>query len=173
MDVLAHHLQSVGQSGQDHHSGAVLVVVEDGDGAALLQLPLDLKAAGRSDVLQVDAAEAALEQGHGVDDLVHVLAVNAQGNGVHAAEGFEQDTLPFHDRHPGHRADVAQAQHRGAVGDHSHGVAAAGEGVALGRVGLDLQAGLGNPGGVGQGECFLVVDLHLRHGFQLSVPLFM
>ena len=89
MDVLAHHLQSVGQGGQDHHSSAVLIVVEDGDGAAFLQLPLDLKAAGRGDVLQVDAAEAALEQGYGVDDLVHVLAVYTQGHSIHAAEGFE------------------------------------------------------------------------------------
>ena len=40
--------------------GAVLVVVEDGNVALFLQLPLDFKAAGGGDVLQVDAAEGEI-----------------------------------------------------------------------------------------------------------------
>ena len=39
--------------------GAVLIVVENGDIAAFLQLLLDLKAAGRGNILQIDAAEAS------------------------------------------------------------------------------------------------------------------
>ena len=173
MDVLAHHLQGVGQGSQDHHGGAVLVIVEDGDGAALLQLPLDLKAPWGGNILQIDPAEAALEQGDGVDDLIHVLAVNAQGHSVHAAKGFEQDAFALHHRHPSHWADVTQPQHSGAIGDHSHRIATAGEGIALCRICLDLQAGLRHTWGIGQRERLLVMDLHLWHGFQLSVPLFM
>ena len=59
LQLLAHHLQRVGQAGQGDDGGAVLIVMEDGDVALFLQLALDLKAAGRGDILQVDAAEAA------------------------------------------------------------------------------------------------------------------
>jgi hypothetical protein len=45
---------------------------------------------------------------------------------VDAGELLEQHALAFHHRLAGQRADVAQAQHRGAVGDHRHQVAARG-----------------------------------------------
>ena len=51
----------------------MLVVVEDGDVADLLEAPLDLKAARRGDVLEVDAAKAAGQELHRADDLVHVV----------------------------------------------------------------------------------------------------
>ena len=158
LHLLAHHLQGVGEAGQGDDGGAVLVVVEDGDVAPLLQLPLDLKAAGGGDVLQIHAAEGAGQQVHTVFTISSTsLAADAQGNGVHAAEGLEQDALALHDGHPGLRADVPQAQHGGAVGDHGHGVPPAGQLIALAEVLLDLQAGLGHAGGVGQGQRLLAV----------------
>ena len=77
--LLAHHLQGVGEAGQGDDGGAVLVVVEDGDVALLLQLALDLKAPGGGDVLQVDAAEGTGDVVDGLDKLVHVLGLDAQG----------------------------------------------------------------------------------------------
>ena len=56
--VLAHHAQRVGQRGEHHDRGAVLVVVEDRDVEDLAQPALDLEAARRGDVLEVDAGEA-------------------------------------------------------------------------------------------------------------------
>ena len=50
-DVLAHDLQGVHQRRGDDDGRAVLVVVEHGDVAQVLELPLDLKAAGGGDVL--------------------------------------------------------------------------------------------------------------------------
>jgi hypothetical protein len=44
-------------SREGDHGGAVLVVVENRDVALFLEFALDLKAAGRRDVLEVDAAE--------------------------------------------------------------------------------------------------------------------
>ena len=82
--LLADHFQSVGQGGGDDHGGAVLVVVEDGDVTDFLQPPLHLEAPGGGDVLQVDAAEALGDEGDGLDHLVHVLGVHAQGEGVDA-----------------------------------------------------------------------------------------
>ena len=54
-DRLADHAQRVGQGGEHDDRGAVLVVVEDGDVEGLAQPRLDLEAARRGDVLQVDA----------------------------------------------------------------------------------------------------------------------
>ena len=150
---------------------AVLVVVEHGDVALLLQLPLDLKAAGGGDVLQIDATEGAGDVVDSLDKLVHVLGLDAQREGVHPAEGLEQHALALHHRHPGLRADVPKPQHGGAVGDNGHQVMAAGEGIALRRVLLDLQAGLGHAGGIGQGQGLLVVGGHGGHHLDLSLPL--
>ena len=47
----------VHQPGEHDHGGAVLVVVEYGDVELLAQAALDLEAARRGDVLEVDAAE--------------------------------------------------------------------------------------------------------------------
>ena len=44
-------------------------------GTPLLELALDLKAAGRADVLQIDAAEARGQISHGLDDFLRVLRV--------------------------------------------------------------------------------------------------
>ena len=148
----------------------MLVVVEDRDVALFLQLLLDFKAAGRGDVLQVHAAEGAGEQVDRVDDLVHVLALDAEGEGVHVAEGLEQHALALHDGHAGLGADVAQAQHRGAVGDHRAQVPAAGQLIALVDVLLNLQAGLGHAGGVGQGKVLLAADGRAGDDFDLALP---
>src|SRR5881392_1349820 len=54
--LLAHHPQRVGQRGQHHDGGPVLVVVEDRDVQLVPQPRLDLEAPRRRDVLQVDPA---------------------------------------------------------------------------------------------------------------------
>ena len=54
---LAGQLDRVQQRGHHDDRGAVLVVVEDRDVELLLQPVLDLEAARRGDVLEVDAAE--------------------------------------------------------------------------------------------------------------------
>ncbi len=105
----------------------MLVVVEDGDVERLLEAILDLKAARRGDVLEVDAAEAGRHQLDGAHDLLGVLGIEADREGVDARELLEQAALALHHRHRRRGADVAQAEHRGAVGDD-------GDGVALDRV---------------------------------------
>ena len=57
-DPLPGQGQRVEQRGQHHDRGAVLVIVEHGDVELGLQPVLDLEAARRRDVLEVDAAEA-------------------------------------------------------------------------------------------------------------------
>ena len=171
--LLADDLQGVGQGGGDDHGGAVLVVVEDGDVTDFLQPPLHLEAPGGGDVLQVDAAEALGDEGDGLDHLVHVLGVHAQGEGIDACKFLEEDALALHDGHPGHGADVAQAQHGGAVGDDGDHVLPPGELEGLGGVFLNLQAGGGHAGSVGQGEVLLGLDGVAGDDLQLALELVM
>ena len=125
-DVLAHQFQAVEQRRGRDDGGAVLVVVEDRDVQPLAQLLLDVEALRRLDVLEVDAAQRGLQRGDDVDQLVRVALGQFDVEHVDAGELLEQATLAFHHRLAGQRADVAQAQHRGAVGDHAHQVAARG-----------------------------------------------
>ena len=149
----------------------MLVVVEDGNITSFLQLALDLKAAGGGDILQIDAAEGAGDQGNGVDELVHILGLDTQGEGVHIAKGLKEDTLALHNRHTGLGADVAQTQNGGAVGDDGAQVVTAGQLVGLIDVLLDLQTGLGHAGGVGQGQVVLGGHRHNGIDLNLTAPL--
>jgi hypothetical protein len=65
---------------------------------------------------------------------------------VDAGELLEEDGLALHHRLAGQRADGAEAEHRGAVGDHRDQVAARGVVGGLVRVGGDLLAGEATPG---------------------------
>ena len=118
--------------------------MENRDVAALLELTLNFKAARGGNIFQIDAAKAAREKGNGVDDLINILAPNAQRNGVHIAERFKEDAFALHHRHAGLRADIAQAQHRRAVCDDGYRIPAACEVIGFIYILLDLQAGLRN-----------------------------
>ena len=61
LDLLARDLERVQERGGGDDGRPVLVVVEDGDAHALLELLLDVEALGGLDVLEVDPAEGGLE----------------------------------------------------------------------------------------------------------------
>ena len=86
-------------------------------------LRLDLEAARRGDVLEVDAPETGCDDLHGAHDLVDVLRVQADRPGVDAGEALEQRRLALHHRQRGARADVAEPEDRDAVGDDRDRVA--------------------------------------------------
>ena len=82
-----------------------------------LQPLLDLEALRRLDVLEVDAAEGRLEQLDGADELLGIVGGDLDVEDVDVGEALEEDALALHHRLAGERPDVAQAEHRGAVGD--------------------------------------------------------
>ena len=176
LHALVDDLQRVEQRGEHDDRGAVLVVVEDRDVQPLLQPVLDLEAARRRDVLEVDAAEARRDRRDRLDDLVGVLGVQADREPVDAGELLEEHRLALHDRHRRARADVAEPQHRRAVGHHGHRVAL--DRVAkrvLGRV-VDRAADARHAGRVGHREVVpgaqrrLVVHLDLAADVQAEGP---
>ena len=166
----AGELQRVEQRRARDDRRAVLIVVEDGDVEALDQAPLDLEALGRADVLEVDPAEGRRDQLDHAHDLVHVLAVDLDVEDVDVGEALEEDRLALHHGLGGAGAEVAEAEHRGAVGDDGDEVAARGVLVDLVRVARDLAAGLGDPRGVGEREVFLGPGGLGRGDLELSGP---
>jgi uncharacterized membrane-anchored protein len=137
-------LQRVEYRRRGDDRGTVLVVVEDRDLHALAQLLLDVEALRRLDVFEVDAAEGGLHACDRVDQRIGVGLVELDIEDIDAGELLEEAALAFHHRLAGERADVAQAEHRRAVGDDGHQVAARGEVHRLGRVTRDLHAGIGH-----------------------------
>ena len=119
-------------------------------------LRLDLEAFRRLDVLEIDRAEGRLERGDDLDQLVRVALVDLDVEGVDAGELLEQDRLALHHRLGGERADGAEAEHGGAVGDHADQIAARGEVGGLGRVGDDQLAGGGDARRIGERQIALV-----------------
>ena len=65
---------------------------------ALAALALDVKAFGRLDVFEVDAAERRLERDDHVDQLVGIAFVELDVEAVDARELLEQHRLAFHHR---------------------------------------------------------------------------
>jgi hypothetical protein len=129
---------------------AVLVVVEDRNVHTLAQPALDDEALRGLDVLKVDPAEAGLQSRDDVAEQVDVLAVDLQVEDVDAGEGAEEGGLALHHRLGGERPDIAQAQHRRAVGDHRHEVAARGQLAGLARILHDRLAGRRHPRRIGE-----------------------
>ena len=105
---------------------------------------------------------------HDRDDLVGVLGVEHDRPGVDAAEALEQRRLALHHRQRGGRADVAQAEHGRAVGDHRDGVALDGQPAGVGRVLRDRQADPGHPRRVRPGQLVAVAQRDLRGDLDLA-----
>ena len=97
--------------------GAVLVVVEHRDLHALAQLRLDVEALGRLDVLEVDAAEGRLQRAMVSISLSGSCSSSSMSKTSMPANFLNRQPLPSITGLPASGADVAQAQHRGAVGD--------------------------------------------------------
>ena len=134
--LLVDDLERVLECSHDHDRGAVLVVVEDRDVERFLELILDVEALRRCDVLEVDAAVDRGDALDRLDGLLGRVRVEADRERVDARELLEEQGLALHDRERCLGADVAQAEHRGAVGDDGDGVLL--DGVVVGQVGLGL-----------------------------------
>jgi hypothetical protein len=115
--ILAFEQQRIGDRGGDDDGGAMLIVVKHRDFHARLELGLDLEALRALDVLEVDAAECRLQRGHGLDHAVDGIGGDFDVEHVDAGEFLEQNRLALHHRFRCQRADIAKAEHRGAIGD--------------------------------------------------------
>ena len=155
LHVAAGEVERVDEAGGGDDGGAVLVVVEDGDVHQLAQALFDDEALGRLDVLEVDAAEGGAEIAHAVDERVGVLRVDLEVDGVDVGEALEQHRLALHDGLRRQRAEIAEAEDGGAVGDDGDHVALGGVVEGFGRVLGDGLHGDGDARRIGEGEVAL------------------
>ena len=148
-------VQRVDQAGGGDDGRAVLIVVEHRDVHHLAQLLLDDEAFRRLDVLQVDAAERRPQVAHRIDELVDVVGVDFEVHRIDVGEALEQHRLAFHHRLGRQRAEIAEAEHRRAVGDDRDQVALGGVVVRGVGVLLDREARPGDARRVRQGQIAL------------------
>src|SRR5262249_35493258 len=146
--TLTNDPKGVQQRRQDNHGGPMLIIVEDRDLEVLTEPLFDLEAAGRGDVLEVDAPEDRGEQLHGLNDLVAVLGGQADREGVDAGKLLEEHRLAFHHRQRRLGTDVAQTKDRSAIGHHGHRVVLHREGKGTLAVVPNGQTHPGDPRGV-------------------------
>ena len=166
--LLSRQFHGVEYSSGDDDGGAMLVVVEDRNAHAFLEAGLDLETFRTLDVLQVDAAECRLERCHHIAEELRVGGIDLDIEDIDAGEFLEQHRLSLHHRLGGFRADVAEAEHGGAVGDDGDEVGARRQGVDfLGVVGNN-EAGGGNPRRIGKRQIALVGQRLGRLDLQLS-----
>ena len=85
---LADQARGVDERGEDDGRRPLLVVVPDGDLQALAQHVEYVEAFGLGDILQIDAAEAGLEQLDGTDDVLGCFAAQADRHGIHTPPGI-------------------------------------------------------------------------------------
>ena len=170
LELPAREPRSTLQGGNHHDRGAVLIVVEHRDVEALLQPILDLEAARRRDVLQVDPPESGGDLHDRVDDVLGVGGVQTDRHSIDAAEFLEEQRLALHHRQGCLRTDVAEAQHRRAVGHDQHRVGLPGVVEHQIPLGGDRLRHPRHPRGVGQGETCSVTDAHSRAHLDLPSP---
>ena len=134
---------------------AMLVIMKDRNAHAFAQPPFNLKAFRRLDVFQIDGAEGRLQRGNHLDQLVGVFFVNFDVNRINAGEFLEQNRLAFHHGLGRQRTNGTKPQHRRAIGNHRHQIAARGIVKGSARVGGYRFARGGDAGGIGQAKVAL------------------
>ena len=119
-NALAVQFQGVQQAGSGDDGSPVLVVVHHGDIQLFFQATFYFKTFGGFDVLQVDASESRGNHFHGADKFIYIFGVHFDVKHIDVGKYLEQQSFPFHDRLARQGADVAQAEHCRAVGNHCH-----------------------------------------------------
>jgi hypothetical protein len=155
---LAGDLERIQDGGRGNDRRAVLVVVKDRNRHPLLQSGFDVEALRRLDVFQIDAAEGGLHGGDHVDQPIRVILGKLDVKDIDAGKLLEQASLAFHDRLGGQRSDVAEPEHRRAVGNHADQVGARGVEADRTRIVDDRMAGMGDTRRIGERQIELVVQ---------------
>ena len=167
-DLLLRDDERVQQRRAGDDGGAVLVVVEDRNLHRAPQFLLDDKTFRRLDVFEVDAAEGGFQKLARADDLPRIARGEFEVEYVDVGEAFEQNRLAFHHRLAGRGPDVAEPQHRGAVGDHRDQITLRCVAVDQRRVLLNFQTGHGDARRVSQTQVSLAVARFARSNRDLT-----
>src|SRR3546814_8273686 len=98
LEITVRQIAGIDNPGRSDDSGAVLVVMEHGDVHSFAQRLLDHEAFGRLDILQIDAAEAGIQQCDRVNNGVDILWIQLKVDGIDIREQLEEDSLAIKHR---------------------------------------------------------------------------
>mmetsp|Transcript_24402 Transcript_24402/g.33613 ORF Transcript_24402/g.33613 Transcript_24402/m.33613 type:complete len:320 (-) Transcript_24402:847-1806(-) len=147
----------------------MLVVMENWDVHSPLALLLHNETLGGLDVLQVDAPEGGFQRAHNLNQLERVRGLQLNVKGVQVCKLLEEHGLAFHDGFGSQGTDVTQPEDSSTVSHHAHQMSFGGVLVDLGRVCLDLQAGLRHSGRVSNAQVRRASHVLGRHNLQLAL----
>ena len=105
---------------------------------------------GGFDVFKIDGAKGWLQQLADLDDLVRIVRVDFNVEDVYVGKALEQNGLALHHRFGRESADVAETEHRRAIGDDCYQIAPARVFECIVRVAMDFHARFGYARGVGE-----------------------
>ena len=151
----------------------MLIIVEDRNIAFFFQLSLDLKAARCRNIFQVHTCKAAGDQINGIDDLIHIMALDAQRKCVHITKCLKQYTFSFHNRHTCLRSDVSKTKDSTSIGHYQAKIVTAGQFIALLHILLDLQTRLCHTRRISQRQVILCSNRNCCNNLDLTFPFLM
>ena len=163
-------MERVDQAGRGDDRGAVLIVVKHRDIQQLAQPLFDHEALGRLDVFEVDAAKGRMQETHAIDELVDIAGVDLEIDRIDIGKALEERRLALHHRLGRQRAEIAEAEHRGAVRDHRDEIALRRVVVGGARLAMDAQAREGDTRRIGERQIALRGQRLGRRDRQLAGP---
>src|SRR6187200_2522810 len=123
---------------------------------ALTEFLLDYEAAGRLDVLKIDAPKRGLETRDDLHEFFGIALVDLDVEYIDAGELLEQACLAFHHWLPREWSDVSEPEHGAAVRHDRYEVGARREIARLQRIFGYRSAGGGDARGVGKSQIALI-----------------
>ncbi len=146
----------------------MLIVVEHRNFEQLAQPLLDDEALRRLDVFEIDPAKGWMQKAHAVDEFVDVAGVDFEIDRIDVGKAFEQRRLALHDWLGGERAEIAEAENRGAVRNYRYEIALGRVIEGGARIALDMQARKGHARRIRQRQIALGGQRLGRRDRQLS-----
>ena len=130
----------------------MLVVVHHGDVERFLQPFLNIETFWRFDIFQIDAAKRRSNPFNGLTKLHGVFLIYLDVEHINAAIYLKQQAFAFHHGLATHGANVTQAQHCRAVGDHCNQISLVGIFVSIIFIILNLKTRIGYTRRIGQAK---------------------
>ena len=134
----------------------MLVVVKDRNLHSFAQLGLDVKTLRCFDIFEVDAAKSRLQRRNDVDQFIRIVFGNFNVEHINAGELLEQHAFAFHHRFSRQRPDIAKAQDRRAISDHSNQIGTRGVQSCRAWIADYFIACRGHPRRIGQRQIRLI-----------------
>src|SRR5215213_3980363 len=98
LELFPRYSEGIGEGGENGNGGSMLIVMHNRDIEHFSEPPLNLKAAGSTNIFEIDRPEPRSDSLYNPYDLIRVLCIQAQWPGINPCQFLEQHDLAFHNR---------------------------------------------------------------------------